>query len=72
MRSFYTRSDIAKYLNISRMQLYRLEKISRLDDRYKGSHVMWITIDELKDWIKRLKEKIPEKRIPNFPVGREM
>lgn len=62
---FCDRSAIAEYLRISRMTLYRYEKILPLTNRFKGSHIKreWLTMSEVDQWKKELRQKAYDEKI---------
>lgn len=53
---FYTRTQVAAYLKISRMTLYRMEKTVRLTE-WKGSHLLGITSETVDDWHLRFRKQ---------------
>jgi len=60
-----TREKVADYLHISRMTLYRMEKILRLPQHWSGkrNHIRRLTASEIKQWHKEYWEKIAISRI---------
>jgi DNA-binding XRE family transcriptional regulator len=55
----YTRTDVARYLGISRMTLYRYEKLLALPATPGATHIWMIDATRIDDWYNELVRQHP-------------